>query len=116
MSKELSPLEALEKTKKLYKNYEIKIGLNEKDILGFDWCFAIIEKALKEYEQMKDIRITARFDLDQVNKEHKALEIIRKELMLSVKEDNGLYRLITYQSDNHLIKTEQYELLKEVLL
>ena len=37
-----------------------------------------IENALKEYELMKEIRITALFDLAQVNKEHKALEIIKK--------------------------------------
>ena len=50
-----------------------------------------------------------------IEQELKALEIIKRELMLNVKEDNGLYRLITYQSDNHLLRKDQYDLLKEIV-
>ena len=62
-----------------------------------------------------DIYTKYSFECKEIEKALKALEIIKKELTLSVKEDNGLYRLITYQSDNHLLKMEQYDLLKEVL-
>ena len=51
-----------------------------------------------------------------IEKELKVLEILKKELMIEVKEDNGLYRLVTYQSDNHLLRKDQYDILKEAML
>lgn len=111
MSKELKALE------KLRQNFKDGSHLFDNDLLD------IIEKALKEYEMEYTLRIrleNANYELVREKQENdkklKTLEIIKKELMLEVKEDNGLYRLITYQSDNHLIRKDQYELLKEVLL
>ena len=48
-------LDALEKIKELYKSYVEKIGLNEKDILGFDLSFAYIEKTLKAFKAIKTL-------------------------------------------------------------
>ena len=102
MSKEIIPLEALERIRS--HNYHEH---NKKE------CLSIIETALKENEYLKTELLG---QSQELNIKNKALEIIKKELMLEVKDDNGLYRLITYQSDNHLIRKDQYELLKEVLL
>ena len=78
---------------------------------------AMIETALKEYELMKEIRITARFDLAQVNKEHKALEIIKEKFFTDkpmIYSDLYKYGLCI---DAHVSLTEEeYDLLKEVLL
>ena len=43
---------AILKLKKLYKNYIDKIGLNQSDILGFDYCFIELEKELQRLEQI----------------------------------------------------------------
>ena len=79
-------LEALEKIKKLYKSYIDKIGLNANDIMGFDFSIVNIEKELK------------------------ALEIIKKTLGKDY---------LMFLMDNHLkwknITQEEYGLLKEVL-
>ena len=82
---------------------------NIKDVLT-------LETTLKEHELMKDIRITARFDLAQVNKEHKALEIIKETGMLSVYQDfKGIYYLC-FNNTAIEISKEKYDLLKEILL
>ena len=107
MSKALTPLEALEELrfKGLTEEYRNK-------------CCDIVETALKEYELMKEIRVTARFDLAQVNKEHKALEIIKeKQVNVFIFLHSG--DLETYNDiveDNRKLTETEYDLLKEVLL
>ena len=91
---------------------------NIKDVLT-------LETTLKEHELMKDIRITARFDLAQVNKEHKALEIIKEKGI----DTESFYQFKTYEEYKEFCEynetykylyghytQEEYELLKEVLL
>lgn len=46
----MTGLEALEKFDKLVKKYNEKIGLNENDLLGFGLSLKIIEKELKALE------------------------------------------------------------------
>lgn len=81
--------------------------------------YKIVETALKDSEWYKNEMIKFEKAFTKENEEklklQKVLEIIKKELNLEVKEDNGLYRLITYQTDNHLVRKDQYDLLKEVL-
>ena len=132
MSKEL---EALEKIKKLYKSYVEKVGLNEKDILGFDLSFACIEKELKEHDKLNGIWCTweepeepgiiAPYEGIPIDinlpKKLKALEIIKKKVMPLVSLDDGEickghYRV--YDAELYLhneLTEEEYEILKEVL-
>lgn len=114
MKTELTPLEALEKL----TNYKCS-RMSEKVE-----CKEIIEKALKDYEMEHTLRIRVEninYELVREKQDNEkkfkafAFDIIKRELMLEVKEDDGLYRLITYQSDNHLISKDQYDLLKEAL-
>ena len=114
MSKEL---EALQELREITKNQHWIVQRFATSHLD------LIETALKEYELMKEIRITARFDLAQVNKEHKALEIIKelfKEMGLKSIFSNDNIVLIVDDSEFehwHKCKTkEEYELLKEVLV
>lgn len=109
-SQELTPLKALERI------------VNTYFIDNMDKEINIIETALKEHELMKEIRITARFDLAQVNKEHKALEIIKECLVSEFKlfEKDGEYFILFYFDEIHQLTfklkgKEEYDLLKEVL-
>jgi len=114
-------LEALEKAREFAaKTLFLCENQYEKD---FYEQLDIIEKELKDYEKIKDIRITARFDLDQANKEHKALEIIKNKRI-----DFGYFIRCIEISNEPLLKynltvppfmritTNEYNLLKEVLL
>ncbi len=117
MSKQLTPLKALERIKNAPTIY---VGCASDVYTRYSHECKIIETALKEYELMKEIRITARFDLAQVNKEHKALEII-KEKKVDADEiyhkDYEWYLLDHKNDDKSLILTkEEFDLLKEVLL
>ena len=122
MNKELTPLEAFEciivdLTPHLQE-------ANKEEI-------KIVTNALKEHELMKEIRITARFDLAQVNKEHKALEIIKENcefdfLERKINDMPTRYEIhIRPKNKEQLLFTcfaifvetkEEYDLLKEVLL
>lgn len=102
MSKELDALERIRS-----HNYHEH---NKKE------CLDIIETALKEHELMKDIRITARFDLAQVNKEHKALEIIKESIPIEGEDFFYDSEFDTYLFIGHKVSKEQFDLLKEVLL
>ena len=114
---ELTPLEALKEL--VYEQENIK-GSDVEEHL-----YHIIENALKEHELMKEIRITARFDLAQVNKEHKALEIIKEKKIdvalfdTIMKDKNQTDKLQSYnfwQFDKYKLTQEEFDLLKEVLL
>lgn len=92
-------LDALEKIKELYKSYVEKIGLNEKDILGFDLSFACIEKTLKALEIIKEDFFTF-IDFKEEKRETKTYYFIDF--------NRGDYRVY--------LSKEKQDLLKEVLL
>jgi len=140
MTKQLTPLEALWKIDHTicmnFNDKNIKWNIDNKDdqVLykngdGYDPidtdcksfeefcdCYDIIETALKRLDELDTwINQSDTTKIKALNKKLKALEVIKKELNLEVKEDNGLYRLITYQTDNHLIRKDQFDLLKEIL-
>ena len=81
---------------------------------------AIKDKKMAEEKlcQLEDIEEELGIDLAQVNKEHKALEIIKeKEVNVFIFLHSG--DLETYNDmveDNRKLTQEEYELLKEVLL
>lgn len=102
---------------------------------------AIIEKELKEYEEMKRIKGTTTFDkaiedtlinaCPNVAKELKALEIIKKKYLdphdfvlcyytmnnekwIDYEEYKKAY-LNYYENDEYMLTQEEYDLLKEVL-
>ena len=68
---------------------------------------AVIENALKDYETIKK-------DLDRLKKLEKVIEILKKALLLNVKEVRGIYYVLGYDN-NYCMTKEEYELLKEVL-
>lgn len=105
MSKELQALNEI-REKYIYTNDN---GLYRR--------LTIIEDALKEYEKIKDIRITARFDLDQVNKEHKALEFIKEKNVCihDLKKSKTLKEYNGCREWEEELTQEEYKLLKEVL-
>lgn len=68
---------------------------------------AVIENALKDYETIKK-------DLDRLKKLEKVIEILKKALLLNVKEVRGIYYVLGYDT-NYCMTKEEYDLLKEVL-
>lgn len=80
MSKELK---ALKEIKKLYKSYIEKIGLNEKDILGFDLGFAHIEKVLKAFEILKEFGFEIE---DYTENEYGAIKVRCNRIILDDEE------------------------------
>ena len=53
-------------------------------------------------------------DLDRLEKLEKVIEILKKALLLNVKEIRGLYYVLGYDT-NYCMTKEEYELLKGVL-
>ena len=53
-------------------------------------------------------------DLDRLEKLEKVIEILKKALLLNVKEVRGIYYVLGYDN-NYCMTKEEYELLKEVL-
>lgn len=112
MSKELTPLQALETIKNNYLLQNELIG-NEIDI---------IETALKDYEKLKlkgdeikDYLYYSHKEFLEDRKKLKALEIIKKIFQYDV-EVNGNEIFEEEYEPNEVITKEEYELLKEVLL
>ena len=68
---------------------------------------AVIENALKDYETIKK-------DLARLDKLEKVIEILKKALLLNVKEIRGLYYVLGYDT-NYCMTKEEFELLKGVL-
>lgn len=61
-------------------------------------------------EEFKSIRK----DLDRLEKLEKVIEILKKALLLNVKEVRGIYYVLGYDT-NYCMTKEEYELLKGVL-
>ncbi|MDY4822196.1 MAG: hypothetical protein SO148_00110 [Candidatus Onthovivens sp.] len=53
-------------------------------------------------------------DLDRLEKLEKVIEILKKALLLNVKEVRGVYYVLGYDN-NYCLTKEEYELLKGVL-
>lgn len=53
-------------------------------------------------------------DLDRLDKLEKVIEILKKALLLNVKEVRGIYYVLGYDT-NYCLTKEEYELLKGVL-
>ena len=53
-------------------------------------------------------------DLDRLDKLEKSIEILKRVLLVNVKECRGIYYAMGYDTNEHLTK-EEYELLKVVL-
>ena len=53
-------------------------------------------------------------DLDRLEKLEKVIEILKKSLLLNVKEVRGIYYVLGYDN-NYCMTKEEYELLKGVL-
>lgn len=109
MSKELKSLERIE-------NYQVVIDIEKdktatiKELLHSS-C-ETLETALKDYETMKEIRYTSQFDLKQVNKEHKALEIISKKGVKLGKIDSvNTYVIETNEYVPSIYKVKEYHTL-----
>lgn len=54
------------------------------------------------------------YDLDRLDKLEKVIEILKKALLLNVKEVRGIYYVLGYDT-NYCLTKEEYELLKGVL-
>ena len=117
MSKELDAFEELKRQvgNMPYTSYDNGLGNRTTFLIKDSAIFPIIENAIKEHELMKEIR---RFDLAQVNKEHKALEIIKDKKVCVMWLKNGLssYNSTTALYDLPILTEEEYELLRGVLL
>ena len=53
-------------------------------------------------------------DLERLEKLEKVIEILKKALLLNVKEVRGIYYILGYDT-NYCMAKEEYDLLKEVL-
>ena len=53
-------------------------------------------------------------DLERLEKLEKVIEILKKALLLNVKEVSGIYYILGYDN-NYVMTKEEYDLLKEVL-
>ena len=53
-------------------------------------------------------------DLERLEKLEKVIEILKKALLLNVKEARGIYYILGYDT-NYCMTKEEYDLLKEVL-
>ena len=83
---DISPEEAIQRIRKTCNKY----GVNGAD-----------------YETIKQ-------DLDRLEKLEKVIEILKKALLLNVKEVRGIYYILGYDN-NYVMTKEEYDLLKEVL-
>jgi hypothetical protein len=131
MSKELTPLEALERLGKL-KVEGLRVIPKRATVSEYIY-YEIIEKALKALEQMQIILgaekiedlpnlaikidnalYSTSYKLKQNEKKLKALKIIKKVIKYDI-EVNGNTGIPKYEP-NDVITQEEYDLLKEVLL
>ena len=73
------------------------VDLNTLEKVSIEDCYEIVEK-----------------DLDRLEKLEKVIEILKKSLLLNVKEVRGIYYVLGYDN-NYCMTKEEYELLKGVL-
>ena len=86
------------------------LNINALDINAFNIdCVDIIAKNVHEEE----LNIIEK-DLDRLEKLEKVIEILKKALLLNVKEIRGLYYVLGYDT-NYCMTKEEFELVKGVL-
>ena len=73
------------------------VDLNTLEKVSIEDCYEIVEQ-----------------DLDRLEKLEKVIEILKKALLLNVKEIRGLYYVLGYDT-NYCMTKEEFELLKGVL-
>lgn len=115
MSKELSPLEAVEKIREI--NYFEDDQEVIEDCFGLEEYLSIIESALKRLESVD--RIGEMFCVN-VDKKLKALEIIKEKRVNACEiinsKDVREYNWSIHTPKKYPLTQEEYDLLKEVLL
>ena len=67
-----------------------------------------------ELQEIYEAREKLEQDLDRLEKLEKVIEILKKALLLNVKEIRGLYYVLGYDT-NYCMTKEEFELLKGVL-
>ena len=133
MSKGLEALKKIDYTICLnINNGTLKFGLDKydgcdcKNFSEFDVCYELIEKSLKDYEELKDrlcITDVVKEDIVQLWKEHNTLEIIKKKqvavdefIRCCKEESNSLGEYNNFAGDKNSLTKKEYKLLKEELL
>ena len=85
-----------------------------KDLLGILMNFECLSDVQDAHEVKKQkFEIIAK-DLERLEKLEKVIEILKKALLLNVKEVRGIYYILGYDT-NYCMTKEEYDLLKEVL-
>ena len=85
-----------------------------KDILSILMNFEHIYAIDDTYEVKKQRSEIIEKDLERLEKLEKVIEILKKALLLNVKEVRGIYYILGYDT-NYCMTKEEYDLLKEVL-
>ena len=85
-----------------------------KDILGILMNFEHIYAIDDTHEVKKQKSEIIKKDLERLEKLEKVIEILKKALLLNVKEVRGIYYILGYDT-NYCMTKEEYDLLKEVL-
>ena len=106
--------EALGKIKKLiFIMGEILVAESKQDISSEE-AIQRIRKTCNKYGVNGTDYETIKQDLDRLEKLEKVIEILKKALLLNVKEVRGIYYILGYDN-NYVMTKEEYDLLKDVL-
>ena len=106
--------EALGKIKKLiFIIGEILVAESKQDISPEE-AIQRIRKICNKYGINGTDYGTIKQDLDRLEKLEKVIEILKKALLLNVKEVRGIYFTLAYDN-NYVMTKEEYDLLKGVL-
>ena len=85
-----------------------------KDILDILINFECLSGIRDEQDIKKQKFEIIEKDLERLEKLEKVIEILKKALLLNVKEVRGIYYILGYDT-NYCLTKEEYELLKEAL-
>ena len=85
-----------------------------KDLLGILMNFECLSGVQDAHDVKKQKFEIIEKDLERLEKLEKVIEILKKALLLNVKEVRGIYYILGYDN-NYVMTKEEYDLLKEVL-
>ena len=85
-----------------------------KDLLGILMNFEHLSGIQDTHDVKKQKFEIIEKDLERLEKLEKVIEILKKALLLNVKEVRGIYYILGYDT-NYCMTKEEYELLKEEL-
>ena len=106
--------EELGKIKKLiFIIGEILVAESKQDISPEE-TIQRIRKTCNKYGVNGTYYETIKQDLDRLEKLEKVIKILKKALLLNVKEVRGIYYILGYDN-NYVMTKEEYDLLKEAL-